>query len=142
MEEAWQEGKLIFLSGDAGAGKSRLATDFLTSKGRFIRQEARPGDIHVPHSSNLRFQRETLRRYQDYQPPLWVKQAMAPWMPELELEVSPQGPNLQTRYAEANLEILKQVGLHGEAMFLDDFQFMDEASLQIGLYLFSQLLPL
>jgi DNA-binding SARP family transcriptional activator len=142
MEEAWLEGKLIFLSGDAGSGKSRLATDFLTSKGRFIRQEARPGDVHVPHSSNIRFQRENFRRYPDYHPPLWVRQAMAPWMPELEIEAAPQGPNAQARYAEANLDILKQVGLHGEAMFLDDFQFMDEASVQLGLYMFSQLMPL
>jgi DNA-binding SARP family transcriptional activator len=142
MEQAWQEGKLIFLSGDAGSGKSRLATDFLTSKGRFVRQEARPGDVHVPHSSNIRFQRENLRRYPDYQPPLWVKQALAPYMPELEVEMTSQGPSSQTRYAEANLEILKQNGLHGEAMFLDDFQFMDEASVQLGLYMFSQLLPL
>jgi DNA-binding SARP family transcriptional activator len=143
MEDAWDQGKLIFLSGDAGSGKSRLATDFLVSKGKFIRQEARPGDVHVPHSSNIRFQRETFRRYPDYHPPLWVKQAMAPWMPELDIDPSVvQGPNSQTRYAEANLEILRQVGLHGEAMFLDDFQFMDEASVQLSLYLFSQLLPL
>jgi Bacterial transcriptional activator domain len=42
MEAAWQQGQLIFISGEAGSGKSRLAADFLQSKGSIIRQECRP----------------------------------------------------------------------------------------------------
>jgi DNA-binding SARP family transcriptional activator len=142
MEKAWGAGQIIFLSGDAGSGKSRLATDFLASKGSFLRQEARPGDVHVPHSTNIRFLRENLRRYSDYTPPLWVRQALAPWMPELEADVATSGPGVQTRYAEASLEISKQIGVHHDAIFVDDFQFMDEATVQIGMYMYSQLLPL
>jgi DNA-binding SARP family transcriptional activator len=142
MEEAWEQGKLIFLSGEAGSGKSRLATDFLASKGKFVYESARPGDVHVPYSTHIRFLRGHLRRYPDYQPPLWVWQALAPWMPELEAGPVAAGPDLPTRFAEASLEVMRQIGLHGEAMVVDDFQFMDDATVQVGIYIFSQLTPL
>jgi tetratricopeptide (TPR) repeat protein len=69
MEEAWEAGKFIFLVGEPGVGKSRLATDFLASKGGFISLETRPGDAAIPYSANNRFVRNMLARYPDYVPP-------------------------------------------------------------------------
>ncbi|WP_036218698.1 BTAD domain-containing putative transcriptional regulator, partial [Calidithermus chliarophilus] len=141
MEEAWEQGKLIFLSGEAGVGKTRLASDFLASKGPFVHELARPGDVHVPYSTHVRFMRGHLHRYPDYSLPEWVRQALAPWLPELG-DSALQGSSLQTRFAEASLEVMRQIGAHGEAMLVDDFQFMDDATVQVGVYIFSQLLPL
>ncbi len=141
MEEAWEEGKLIFLSGEAGSGKSRLATDFLTSKGKFVYESARPGDVHIPYSTHIRLIRGHLQRYHSYEPPLWVRQALSPWFPEFGANVV-SSPNPQTQFAEASLEIMRQIGVHGEAMVVDDFQFMDDGTVQVGTYIFSQLMPL
>ncbi|MCA9837513.1 MAG: AAA family ATPase [Trueperaceae bacterium] len=139
MERAWTEGKLIFLSGEAGSGKSRLAADFLASKGAFITEQARPGDIHVPYASHTRFLRGYLQRYPSYSLPGWVQQALSPWLPELETSTTPQANQL--RFADASLELMRQIGQHGEALLIDDVQFMDEASLQLSSYTFSQLQP-
>jgi DNA-binding SARP family transcriptional activator len=141
MEEAWEEGKLIFLSGEGGSGKSRLATDFVASKGKFVYESARPGDFHVPYSTHIRLMRGHLQRYKDYEPPLWVRQALSPWFPELGANAAPS-PNPQTQLAEASLEVMRQIGLHDEAMVVDDFHFMDDATVQVGTYIFSQLMPL
>ena len=116
MERAWTEGKLIFLSGEAGSGKSRLAADFLASKGAFITEQARPGDIHVPYASHTRFLRGYLQRYPSYSLPGWVQQALSPWLPELETSTTPQANQL--RFADASLELMRQIGQHGEALLI------------------------
>ncbi|MCV4600526.1 hypothetical protein OFC63_31355, partial [Escherichia coli] len=79
MERAWAEGKLVFVKGDPGVGKTRLVTDFLNSKGGYIRLEARPGDTGVPYSSNFRHLRAILAKYPHEPLPPWVRQALAPW---------------------------------------------------------------
>jgi DNA-binding SARP family transcriptional activator len=141
MEEAWAAGKFIQLIGEPGVGKTRLATEFLASKGPFVHLETRPGDAKVPYSTNNRFARIQLARYPDYKPPEWIRQTLAHWLPELG-ETSPLGPSLQTRYFEACVEFNRQIGLHGEAIFIDDLQYMDEVSALMGEYLLGSLFPL
>ncbi|WP_119316201.1 BTAD domain-containing putative transcriptional regulator, partial [Calidithermus terrae] len=142
MEEAWEEGKFIFLVGEPGVGKSRLATDFLASKGRFVHLETRPGDAKIPYSTNNRFVRIMLAQYPDYSPPEWVRQTLAPWLPELGEGPPASDPGLQTRYFEAVGHVFDQIGAHGEAAFVDDLQFMDDISAQTGEFLLSRLFPL
>jgi predicted ATPase/DNA-binding SARP family transcriptional activator len=142
MEEAWEAGKLIYLSGEPGVGKSRLAEDFLASKGIYFRAASRPGDSRVPHAFGIHFVRDFLEHNPDYALPGWVRQAFAPWMPELDLSPEPPGPHQQTRLAEAYLEVMKQLGLRGNALLVDDVHFMDDASIQVGVYMFSHLSPL
>jgi DNA-binding SARP family transcriptional activator len=142
MEEAWEAGKFIFLVGEPGVGKSRLATDFLASKGGFISLETRPGDAKIPYSSNNRFVRIMLARYPDYTPPAWVRQTLAPWMPEFGEGSPSSDPALHTRYFEAMGDVFDQIGLHGDAAFVDDLQFMDDISARTGEYVLSQLFPL
>ncbi|WP_169730625.1 AAA family ATPase, partial [Calidithermus chliarophilus] len=142
MEEAWEEGKFIFLVGEPGVGKSRLATDFLASKGRFVHLETRPGDAKIPYSTNNRFVRIMLAQYPGYSPPEWVRQTLAPWLPELGEGPPASDPGLQTRYFEAVGHVFDQIGAHGEAAFVDDLQFMDDISAQTGEFLLSRLFPL
>lgn len=144
MEEAWEAGKLIFLKGQPGVGKSRLAADFLEHKGSYIRLEARPGDPHVPYSSNFRHLRAILAKYPTEPLPDWVRQALAPWMPELGPSPAPVEPSplQQARFFEAHREIFSILVRHHEAMLLDDLQFQDASSNQVGAYLMSSVLPL
>ncbi len=60
LERAWEAGQLIYLEGEAGVGKSRLAQDFAASRGAVRVLEARPGDCNVPYSSAARFLRKEL----------------------------------------------------------------------------------
>lgn len=144
MEEAWEAGKLIFLKGQPGVGKSRLAADFLEHKGSYIRLAARPGDPHVPYSSNFRHLRAILAKYPTEPLPDWVRQALAPWMPELGPSPAPVEPSplQQARFFEAHREIFSILVRHHEAMLLDDLQFQDASSNQVGAYLMSSVLPL
>lgn len=144
MEEAWEAEKLIFLKGQPGVGKSRLAADFLEHKGSYIRLAARPGDPHVPYSSNFRHLRAILAKYPTEPLPDWVRQALAPWMPELGPSPAPVEPSplQQARFFEAHREIFSILVRHHEAMLLDDLQFQDAPSNQVGAYLMSSVLPL
>jgi DNA-binding SARP family transcriptional activator len=64
MEDAYQAGQIIFLSGPAGVGKTRLLLDFATSKGPFILSEGKLADKYAPLSSQAR----VIQRYFDAYP--------------------------------------------------------------------------
>ena len=50
MEEAWDSGRMIYVGGEAGTGKTRLINDFATTKGEFLVSQSLPGDATVPHA--------------------------------------------------------------------------------------------
>ncbi|MEM6430431.1 MAG: BTAD domain-containing putative transcriptional regulator, partial [Deinococcota bacterium] len=64
MEDAYQAGQIIFLSGPAGVGKTRLLLDFAASKGPFILSEGKLADKYAPLSSQAR----VIQRYFDAYP--------------------------------------------------------------------------
>jgi len=144
MEAAWEAGKLIFVKGEPGVGKTRLVSDFLASKGGYVRLEARPGDVGVPYSSNFRHLRAILAKYPGEPLPAWVRQTLAPWMPELgDADATPDlSPLHQVRFLEAHREIFDLLARHHDALLLDDLQFQDEASNQVGTYLMNSVFPL
>ncbi|APR87785.1 transcriptional regulator, AfsR/DnrI/RedD family protein [Minicystis rosea] len=140
MEVGWEAGQLLFLMGDPGVGKTRLALDFAASRGSYIVFSARPGDADVPYSLYVRHVRAMLAERPALRTSLpgWIVEALARLVPEL----SPAGaapPPLRdegdrVRFLDALSEVLRRCTEGLAAFVTDDLQFADLASLEIGAY--------
>ncbi len=58
LHEAWNLNRCAVITGEAGMGKSRLATDFARARGAALTVSARPGDERVVYASFSRLLRE------------------------------------------------------------------------------------
>jgi DNA-binding SARP family transcriptional activator len=146
MEAAWQAGQIIFISGEPGVGKTRLAHDFANSKGACVFLEGRPGDVEVPFSTHLRFSRQLLARRPDLKLEPWVRREMARIFPEL---VGPGGepPPMageagRVRFLQAQSEFMRQYCAGLEALVTDDMQFLDTATFEVAVFSLSRFYPL
>ena len=143
MEEAFAQGKPIFLLGEPGVGKSRLISDFANSKGKWIRLGARPGDREVPYASHVRNGRRLLQqRKADGRPPLpgWVVEALAPLLPELGVDRPPPvAQQDQTRLFDAATELFRDTCRDMALVVFDDGQYIDQPSFDMGMYIHNQL---
>ncbi|WP_019588602.1 BTAD domain-containing putative transcriptional regulator [Deinococcus apachensis] len=146
MEEAWGRGQVIHIVGDPGEGKSRLALDFAQVHGRVLAFENCPGDCHVPYSSVTRHIRTILRSYPTLSLEPWMRVALAPLLPEL----TPKGWEETTTVQPAHLTTPLLTALqyvYGfalrevEVVIVDDLQFSDPASLQVGHVVSSSVFP-
>lgn len=140
MEQAWEEGLGIVISGEPGTGKTRLALEFATGKGRPLVFSGRPGDVLVPYATHARAFRHLL----DERPglraelPPWVRRELSRILPEL--ADGPEPPPLQSgaerlRFFDAQGELLRLGGQGAAAWVLDDLQFFDPPSLEAAFYL-------
>jgi DNA-binding SARP family transcriptional activator len=137
LEQSWQSGKAIFISGEAGVGKTRLLLDFSSSKGlQPALLMGRPGDAQVPFASITRLLRRVLEGRGEVVG--WVRRELSRLLPELGQEVAAlQGEEDRLRLFDGVVELLKQdtQTLLGS----DDLQFLDGASLEVLDYLMSTL---
>lgn len=138
MEEAWQAGQVILLSGESGAGKTRLAVDFASSKGKCLRLEARPGDQGIPYATAARVVRGLLLQREDGAAALpgWATRELARLVPEL----APAPPPLASdadklRFYDAVVELHRARRGADVICLLDDVQFTDGASVELTGYL-------
>ncbi|MFC4456118.1 ATP-binding protein [Deinococcus sonorensis] len=142
MEQAWRAGQVIYLQGAPGVGKTRLARDFAASKGAFIVNEGRPGDVRHPKSSSARAFQNMYARASDLHVPDWVKREMSRYIPEFVAEGFEAPPISDDtdllRFRQAMLEFLRLTTGHLQTHIIDDFQYFDPASLEDGAYMFSQ----
>ncbi|MBO1437162.1 BTAD domain-containing putative transcriptional regulator [Meiothermus sp. CFH 77666] len=140
MEEAYQKGQVVFLRGEPGVGKTRLATDFAASKGRVVLLAARPGDVAVPYSSYARSLRESFSERPGLAQalPAWVRRELARILPELEQEAPPpllsEADKLRFYDALSELTLLLHEGAAPSIQVSDDAQYLDPASLEAMLY--------
>ena len=140
LEEAYQLGKLVFLRGEPGVGKTRLALDFAASKGRVSLLAARPGDAGVPFSSYARSLRESLaeRPHLVAGLPGWVRTELSRILPEL-AEGAPPPPLAseaeKMRLFDALGTFTLSTHASGERVLVsDDAQYLDRASIEAMVY--------
>lgn len=141
MEAAWTRGQGIVLSGDPGVGKTRLALDFLAAHGGGMRFQGRPGDAGLPYATHARTYRQVLQAFPDLPLEPWVRGELSRILPFLGESPSPIVTEEQKwRFWQAKTDALGAAvarGLH--RMVFDDVQFMDEASIEAGGFVFASL---
>lgn len=154
MEDAWQRGQLIVVTGPAGTGKTRLIEQFAAHKGRSLRIEGRPGDASVPFASLARNQRRLLAARPDLAPgqpgrvPRWAWQEAARLTPELSGHATapsatvPGGPVDKLRFFDGLMTVYAEACRGLAALVVDDIHFYDEASLEQATYAMARAAPL
>jgi DNA-binding SARP family transcriptional activator len=134
LEEAWETGKTILISGEPGMGKSSLMLEFADHKSKPNQQVTmfnRPGDAQTPFSSLTR----TLRSLLDdgvQNLPNWVRTELARLLPELgEPNTSTDAEQGKSRLLAAAAEFIKLFNQDVQLLIHDDIQFMDQASWEL-----------
>ncbi|BDP43966.1 hypothetical protein DAETH_39350 (plasmid) [Deinococcus aetherius] len=141
MEEAWERGQGIVLTGEPGVGKTRLALDFLEAHGGGMRFEGRPGDAGLLYATHARTYRQVLQAYPDLDLPPWVRGELSRILPYLGGTPAPvTSEEERLHFWRAKVETLAGAMNRGlRRMVFDDVQFMDEASVQAGGFIFAHL---
>ncbi|MFC4453980.1 BTAD domain-containing putative transcriptional regulator [Deinococcus sonorensis] len=145
MEEAWRLGQTIYVTGDAGIGKTRFVQDFVGSKGRALYLPARPGSQDVPFSAAARNVRARLAAAPHVTLPDWVRRELARVLPEMRGDEPPapiSSPEERLNYFLAHLEVVRRTA-HGFAgIITDDVQYYDQATVELGAFFLTQSTPL
>ncbi|PYE48643.1 BTAD domain-containing putative transcriptional regulator [Deinococcus yavapaiensis] len=132
LEGAWAVKRVAVLAGEAGAGKTRLALDFASSRGVYVHLEARPGDADVPYATAARWTRTLLglpgRRERL---PAWTTSELARLIPEFGVALPLASPDGKLRFFDAVVEACR--GFVG-VLVLDDLHFADDATLELAGY--------
>ncbi len=143
LEAAWEARQVVFISGTPGSGKSRLMLDFAGSKGGFSAIEGRSGDASVPYSTHARNLKRTLTSMPELLEQLepWVRRELSRLLPELELEAPTpiRDETEKLRFFQAIAHLTQRVVQHGHvSIVLDDLQFMDTGSFEVGTFIASR----
>ncbi|MFC4454726.1 BTAD domain-containing putative transcriptional regulator [Deinococcus sonorensis] len=140
---AWAAGKLAFVSGPPGSGKSRLAMDLAAAHGPVLLLSSRPGDPVTPYATLTRAARTCLEHVPADTLPGWVRVEVSRLLPDVAPEGPPPAPMTsdadQTRFLQAHLTVLRAALEGGRALVLDDLQFSDAASLSALRHALSEL---
>jgi len=142
LSEGWAAGQMLFISGAPGTGKSRLAEEFATSRGRWGRIEARVGDQDVPFASQARAFRTQLKRWPGVKLPDWVRTELSRILPELGdpyLLPPLHSETAMLRFYEAHVVAIQLLHEHEEISVADDVQYWDKASSKAFIYALSRL---
>jgi DNA-binding SARP family transcriptional activator len=135
LEEAWETGKTILISGEPGMGKSSLMLEFANHKSKPHEQLLmlnRPGDAQTPYSSLTRMLRSLLRDDGVQNLPNWVRMELARLLPELgEVNASADTEQGKSRLLAAASEFIKLFNQDAQLLIHDDIQFMDQASWEL-----------
>lgn len=86
MEQAWEAGQWIYITGEPGSGKTRLAFDFAASKGEYIVFSGRPGDRVQPWSVLTRMLKINNERTPE------LMRGLEPWVRREMSRLAPSSP--------------------------------------------------
>ncbi len=141
LEDAWTAGKLIYLTGDPGVGKTRLAQDFVRSKGRALYLPARPGLRDIPYGSAARNARARLAAAPHAQLPDWARRGLSRVLPELRdgEDLPPLvGDQDRLQFFAAHMEMVRLTSPGFAGVITDDTQYYDLATVELGTYMLSR----
>lgn len=146
MEEAWASRVWIYLRGAPGSGKTRLAMDFVASKGATIVYGGRPGDQQVPFAASARNARTVVAQLPEPDIEPWVRREMARIVPELTLPgedaPAPMASEQDVlRFRQASQRFFFAYTQHLPSVVVDDWQFYDYQSNLDGIYMWGTPLP-
>ena len=133
MSQAWDAGRTIVVTGEAGMGKTRLATDFAQARGAVLIVGARPGDAQVVHAVASRLLRQVPRDAVEAMP-AGTQAELALLLPELG-PLPPERPDSRTRFYNAVLALIDSDRLEWAGVVVDDLHFADTASIELLHYL-------
>lgn len=142
MQAAWAAGQGIVLLGEAGVGKTRLALDFLDAQGGGMRFQGCLGDAGLPYATHARTYRQVLQAYPDLPLPGGTREELARIIPALgDAPPAITDDEQKLRFWQAKADALgaaiRERGLRH--LVFDDVQFMDDASVEAGAFVFAQL---
>ncbi len=137
MQEAYEEGRTVLVSGEPGIGKTRLLREFVLRLGkRPLLLRGRPGDRSVPYATLARGIRELLAL--GAEPPDWALRELARVVPELG---KPPPASTPSRFVAAFVELLRPFLGEDWVLGVDDLQYLDSASTHFLLGAVAQLPP-
>lgn len=131
LEAAWRAGRTIFIEGEAGVGKSRLAVDFAAAHGPYALMRSRPGDRDVPYATFVRALRTLAGSAPDLSAlPPWALGELARLLPELGRVTQPlRSPAEHSRFMEACAQGWFALCSESfDAVVFDDWHHADGAS--------------
>ncbi|HEY6513320.1 MAG TPA: AAA family ATPase [Burkholderiaceae bacterium] len=133
LHEAWTHNRCAVITGEAGMGKSRLASDFARARGATLTVSARPGDERVVYASFSRLLRELPgATLQTLDAPL--RKELARLLPELGDAPALRSDADRTRFFNAVVAVLESPALALEGIVFDDLHFADDASIELLQY--------
>jgi DNA-binding SARP family transcriptional activator len=136
LEAAWNKNQVIYISGEPGVGKTRLALEFARSHGIFVTLRGRPTDANVPYALIARAIRAVGADRPNLDYPLWARRELSRLVPELE---DGDAPPLRSDAERLRLfDAFVAWGLRAfekhASIVLDDLHLWDVSSFEVGAY--------
>lgn len=130
LEAAWQCQNILLIAGPAGMGKSRLAKEFLASKGEYATLSGQPGDGPTPYASMTRWVRQALNAKPGLRLKSWIRLEASRLVPELHSTPPPPlDESTQVRFFSALVVLM--IEAYGTNTFLsEDEHYSDPWSLR------------
>lgn len=133
LQSHWHGGRRVFIQGEPGVGKTRLAVEAAATAGAWLRLPCHGNDREQPYRTAV----NALRALRDAAPdlvlPEWVQRELAQLLPEF--GAAPEhvpGPEQGARLRRAFAEALQQLAEENfDAVVLDDWQWCDADSVPL-----------
>lgn len=129
LQRARSMGTIALVTGEPGAGKTRLLTDFVRARGGVL-VGARPGDAQVPYALAARLLRALVAQMDAPVEP-WARRELARLVPAFDPGWTPVGDVDAVRLAQAVQQLLAATHPAGSVIALDDLQYADAESLHM-----------
>lgn len=141
LQDGWGQGQSLLITGAAGSGKTRLATDFLRTRSthQVLTFDGQPGDQTTPYTSHARHFSHLLATFSDLDLPAWVRQELADLRPS---GTPPIPQHRKLPFYAAQAEVVGALAQRGPLVLMyDDLHLMDDLSIEAGAYLLARFQP-